>query len=376
MVGPHDPLRLLVAEDGQYKLLLYAKALEEGTVQSPIIHSSIPILEKLEDAQWIICPGVKAYSSFTGSIGFDIKAAVEVSWPPDTAQHSECSICYTKSPTRKSQLCEKCTALKWQLSARKRVHDHLTPAQRKLRQQASSTVPFDILSPASKKAWLSNMRAEITKLRTLSQHSFDKLEQVCINDKQNDELCELVKAIDSCDQGRQPLQGIFQEADEVGKGKGDLLKDIWERDISDMKGFNQDQQRNGRSIIIIQNLQNGYFYQLKSDMHDPILYLSAVTGRLSNLWATITIQLAWAIFSRSPAAYHAVRSMGLLQLPCDKTLRGYMYKHACSPGISEESLLASRYYPFLFVSHYALQMPLKLRPPHPGSRHRHLGRHR
>ena len=33
--------------------------------------------------------------------------------------------------------------------------------------------------------------------------------------------------------------------------------------------------------------------------------------------------------------------MGILQLPCDKTLKGYMYKHACSPGVSEESLLAN-----------------------------------
>ena len=33
--------------------------------------------------------------------------------------------------------------------------------------------------------------------------------------------------------------------------------------------------------------------------------------------------------------------MGILQLPRDKTLKGYMYKHACSPGVSEESLLAN-----------------------------------
>ena len=45
------------------------------------------------------------------------------------------------------------------------------------------------------------------------------------------------------------------------------------------------------------------------------------------------------IYLRSPAAYHAVRSMGIFQLPCDKTLRGYMYKHASLLGISEEHLL-------------------------------------
>ena len=49
--------------------------------------------------------------------------------------------------------------------------------------------------------------------------------------------------------------------------------------------------------------------------------------------------VALSIFSRSPAAYHAVRSLGIFQLPCDRTLRGYMYKYSSSPGISEEALL-------------------------------------
>ena len=46
-----------------------------------------------------------------------------------------------------------------------------------------------------------------------------------------------------------------------------------------------------------------------------------------------------AIFSRSPAVYHAIKSLGILQLPCDRTLRGYMYKYSSSPGINEEALL-------------------------------------
>ena len=35
--------------------------------------------------------------------------------------------------------------------------------------------------------------------------------------------------------------------------------------------------------------------------------------------------LALAIYSKSPAAFHAVQSMGILQLPCDKTLRARVY---------------------------------------------------
>ena len=35
----------------------------------------------------------------------------------------------------------------------------------------------------------------------------------------------------------------------------------------------------------------------------------------------------------SPAAYHALKSLGIIQLPCDKTLRGCMYKYSSSSGI-------------------------------------------
>ena len=50
---------------------------------------------------------------------------------------------------------------------------------------------------------------------------------------------------------------------------------------------------------------------------------------------------ALAILSRSPSAFEAVRNLGILQLPCDRTLRGYMHKHCSSPGIDEESIWQS-----------------------------------
>ena len=48
--------------------------------------------------------------------------------------------------------------------------------------------------------------------------------------------------------------------------------------------------------------------------------------------------IALAIFSRSPSAFQAVKSLGILNLPCDQTLKGYMYKHCSSPGINEKSI--------------------------------------
>ena len=47
---------------------------------------------------------------------------------------------------------------------------------------------------------------------------------------------------------------------------------------------------------------------------------------------------ALAIYSRSPAAFRAVRSLGILQLPCDRTVQRFMHRHNTSSGIDEESL--------------------------------------
>ena len=53
------------------------------------------------------------------------------------------------------------------------------------------------------------------------------------------------------------------------------------------------------------------------------------------------VYIALAIFTRSPSAYHALKSLNILQLPCEKTLKGYMYKHSSAPGINEDALCES-----------------------------------
>ena len=51
--------------------------------------------------------------------------------------------------------------------------------------------------------------------------------------------------------------------------------------------------------------------------------------------------MALAIFSRSPSAYNAVKSLGIFNLPCNKTLKGCMDQHFSTAGINEEALLES-----------------------------------
>lgn len=45
-----------------------------------------------------------------------------------------------------------------------------------------------------------------------------------------------------------------------------------------------------------------------------------------------------AVFSRSPAAYRALKALRVLQLSSDTTLRCYMQRHSSNPGINEDLL--------------------------------------
>lgn len=81
------------------------------------------------------------------------------------------------------------------------------------------------------------MRQDITTLRAKVKYSAEKIERISMNDIQNDELSGLIQSIKNSNHGQQALQSIFQEAEETGSGKGDILKGIWEQDVSDMSQF-------------------------------------------------------------------------------------------------------------------------------------------
>ncbi len=55
--------------------------------------------------EWVVCRGVKGYSTYKSSIGYDMRRVAVSCWPPDTARDSECSIFYEKHSTQKTQMC-------------------------------------------------------------------------------------------------------------------------------------------------------------------------------------------------------------------------------------------------------------------------------
>ena len=94
-LGPYDAVRLVVEEGGAYKLLVYDKLLEENTVQAPFPSSSIVAsLDKLANRGLTVCLGIKGYSTYKTSIGYDLKRAVTNNCPPNSARDCECTIIF------------------------------------------------------------------------------------------------------------------------------------------------------------------------------------------------------------------------------------------------------------------------------------------
>ncbi len=109
-----------------------------------------------------------------------------------------------------------------------------------------STVQFDNLSPASKKARLGNMCKEITNLRAQVHQYSDKVKRIAVTESQNEDMSQLVQAIQQSQHGQHALQTIYKEAEATGCGRGDVLKAAWEKDAVDMCQFYQDQKNNGK----------------------------------------------------------------------------------------------------------------------------------
>jgi hypothetical protein len=71
----------------------------------------------------------------------------------------------------------------------------------------------------------------------------EEVDRLSMPDSQSTEIAEVVRTIHNTEQGQSQLQQIFSEADRSGEGRGDLLKEIWDRDVSDVNQFSQDKKK-------------------------------------------------------------------------------------------------------------------------------------
>ena len=239
--GPLDTVRLVIDSKLHFLVYIYADIVEEGTVLCASDVTSLAILQKMSDSQFFVCPGVSKYSTYRDSIGFDAKDVVHVTLPGDTVRHTTCNRMCKKLEKQKTLICKPCLLVKYYLAKQKRKHDQLAIDSREEHQKSTSSVPFDYLSPCSKKAWLMNMRKEINTLKLKLKRTSDKILQLQLNEEQAEDIAKLCHAISQSEVGRCELEKIFTEAEESGQGKGYKIKSMWERDT---ECFNEDQLTN------------------------------------------------------------------------------------------------------------------------------------
>ena len=215
-----------------------------SSYQWPFFYECAPMLEKMNDFSQTACPGIKNYSLYKGSIGYDIKRVKLCNWPTNTVRDVDCCLWYEKDEMKKCNLCEKCMILKWQLDKSCKRHNATSPATKRKRQEASSKYPFVYLSPASQKMKTKNLQKAVASTRRAVT---DVIERMPINDIQNDEIADLVHSVNSSKEGQNELEN-FAEADKSGEGRGELTKQIWEADVDDVQKFLLDQRKNGMSV--------------------------------------------------------------------------------------------------------------------------------
>ena len=243
--GPTDTIRLVIDDNLQYVVYVYSQVFMRDNLSVPDDIKEVSILKQMADPDWLVCPGVCNYSTYQTSIGYDVKGVVSVLLPLDTARHEDCRKFFQRQKGQKSRLCQSCMSLKDYLASRKRNHDSLTKDDKSRHQEATSKVSFDYLSPASKKKRLVKMRSEISSLQENAKRSVEKMVYLELNRDNDDEVSKLIRSIVSSEAGQAEIDRILSEAEDTGKGRGLLLKSIWESDVSK---FNTDQATNGKVL--------------------------------------------------------------------------------------------------------------------------------
>ena len=76
---------------------------------------------------------------------------------------------------------------------------------------------------------------------------------VPLDDTQNNELSKPISSIGNSDTGSAILRSIYNEAEDSGQGRGEVLREIWNKS-HDRASFFQDQQKKQYVLLFLQIL--------------------------------------------------------------------------------------------------------------------------
>ena len=169
------------------------------------------------------------------------------------------------------------------------------------------------LTPTSKKIRLKRLhrqRLELKKNRILTAKL--ATHSIWLDNCQSQEMKEIVDNINT--NFSNDVNDVLSEISD--NAFREALKGVWKQNsrkqlAKDRKGFNKDQVRNSQS-------------------------------KKSNKWNTVTLRMALAVYSRSPAAYWALCKFELLQLPSIWTLKNNFKQYNEQPGVNHSYLAKQR----------------------------------
>ena len=294
-IGPRkESVRLLIDHEESFKFQVLDATLDSGQLSNAILEKYLNQMKL--DSGYKLCPGVEQEYMAT-KIRLKHKPNVLREWARGMRyDHVDCELWYSpneiRSKTSKTnkKTCGKCYTLI--LSMRKSAKN-AQKTQTRPRKTPPKATNLRYLTPKSRRRTLRKKSAKVKKL----SKKLEKYENYMCNldSEQSSEMNAIVQKISgnfSSDLGQ-----LFNEHE-----KGDILKRIWENDIQqNKKDFFKDQ---GKNV----NAQTGSRYSI------------------------ITYRVALAVFSRSPAAYEALKTFNILQLPSVSTLKTYMRSNREEPG--------------------------------------------
>ena len=272
------------------------------------LNKCLSILRRMVNIGHIVCIGCIPNGDIDKTIDADIN-----SWPYSHLRSRKCLIFLHTSGCN---VCMHCKQLSLFIRRSIKRKAELMPVMRSKRTRITSKCRIDFLTPKSRRKRLQSAskfrdcqrKKIITFEKKLADHD------VTISEEHSQTMKEVVDVIES--KYSSELNAVIDN--EINsESKKQLLRRVWQRDV------------NNRKIKDIQDF--------RSDQRSNKL------GFRGNRWSAITLRLAMAVYSRSPAAHQALCKFGeILHLPSMSTIKDKMREHVHQPGINHEYMLAQQ----------------------------------
>ena len=289
-IGPRQQcVRLLIDHEENYKFQVLDVPIHSGKLNNSLLHKYLKQMQP--NSGYDICPGVEnEYIKLKDKL--KRKPMVLHEWPRGIRyDHINCEIWFHSagiSSKQSSRICKNCDSL---------IKSMKITAKNIIKRSVKKTPPkgtnLKFMTPKTRRRTLNKKSERLRKVhKKLSKYE----NYVCpLDSQQGKEMKDVMNQIN--ENFSNELDQIFKEND-----KGDILKTIWENDVKmNRRDFYKDQQRN-------------------------------VASDSGSRYSVITYRVALAVFSRSPAAYEALKSFNILQLPSVSTMKTYMRANREEPG--------------------------------------------